>query len=111
MITLLETFRLLEALAGVAAFGVMTFRLVGRWPVLSDVSKWVVALLGIANATIGLTAARAALLDSPFNEIGLVGVIVNFATITVGLLWWRLIPSGNRDTDNPALGGSHANRS
>lgn len=92
----LEIFRLIESMFGVAAFGVMVFRLVGRWPLLSDLSKWVVALLAGANATIGLTAARAAHLNSPFNELGLIGLVVNIGTIIVGLLWWSIVPDEHK---------------
>ncbi len=89
--------RLGNALLGCAAFGLLVFRLVGRWPGMSWLSRSVVTLLAGAVLVLGLGSARAAQLNLPFNDLGWAALVVNVGAVLVGLVWQRwLDPTGHR---------------
>lgn len=86
-----ELFRVTSALFGISSFGILVFRLIGRWPLMSDLSRCVVLLLCMSTFTIGLGSARAHLISAPFNEFAIVGLVVNVGATVVGLIWHRLL--------------------
>jgi hypothetical protein len=92
-----DTLRLINTLTGCAAFGLLVYRLVGRWQGTSWLSRIVVALLAAAELVLGLGAARAAQIHATFNELAWAVLGVNVATCVVGIVWHRLLdPSGRR---------------
>lgn len=95
--TFVEWFRLVNALLGMAASGLLLYRLIGRWPLSSRLSKCLISLLALSCLTMGLNSARNAELHAPFNEVGVLAMVVNVGSIIVGLIWHRwLDPYGSR---------------
>ena len=95
--TFVEWLRLANAMLGVGAFALLTYRLVGRWPLMSWLSRTVTCLLAVAVLVMGLGAARAIQAHIEFNELAYLALIVNFSTVVVGVVWHRLLdPTGTR---------------
>lgn len=89
--------RATNTVLGCAAFGLITYRVVGRWPLMSRLSRCVVCLLALAVLVNGLGAARAAQLHAAFNELAYGAMLINFGVCAVGLVWQRwLDPTGER---------------
>lgn len=99
--TFVEWFRLASSLLGMVAFGLLLWRLIGRWPLSSRLSKCIISLLSVACLTLGLNSARNAEIHAPFNEIGILAAAVNACAVIVALFWHHLDPYGryrhNRD--------------
>jgi len=88
--TWVEWVRFANALLGLAAFGLLVWRLVGRWPLSDWLDRSVLIMLGSAVLVLSLGAARAAQLGVRFNELAWAALVVNVGTVVVGVLWHRL---------------------
>src|SRR4051812_24369516 len=92
--TFVEWFRLVNSLLGVVAFGLLLWRLIGRWPLSSRLTKCVVSLLAAACLTWGATSAGNAKIHAPFNEVGVMAGCVNGGVIIVAFFWPPQAPYG-----------------
>jgi hypothetical protein len=87
----LEIFRLIDCLTGAAAAGFLLWRLLGRWQIMDWIGRIVVTLLAMSVLVFGLGAARAAALDSPFNEFAVAGFLIQIAAVLTCIFWRRLL--------------------
>lgn len=88
--TVVEWIRLANGILGVLAFGLLTWRGVGRLHLSDWLDRSVLILLSLSVLVLGLGAARAAQIGAPFNELALAALAVNAGSVIVGLAWHRL---------------------
>lgn len=83
----LEWARFASAMIGLYAFGMLLYRLFSRADLTTPLMKTCVTLLAAFPLVVGAAAARAEQLDAPFNELALVGLLLNAVTAIVATIW------------------------
>lgn len=92
----LNDFRDFSASVGTIAFALLVWRLVGRWPFMSALSRIIVGLLTVLVFITALATARAAALGAPFNEVQYMLFAHYLVTIGTCLVWPRLLDRTGR---------------
>lgn len=87
----IEWIRFFTSMFGIVAFGLLVFRLMSRVDHMSFLSFMMTLLLSVSVLAFGLGSARAQMLSNRFNEIALLGLLVNVGATIVGLFWHRLM--------------------
>lgn len=86
-----------NALLTTVVFAGLLWRLIGRWPLSSWLSRCVLMLFAAIELIVALSTARAAALGAPFNEGQYAITVHSAATLLVIVAWPRLLdPTGRR---------------
>ena len=92
-----DDYRGLNVLLSAVAVGMLAWRFLGRMPLMSALSRWIVGLLGALLTLVALGTAYAARHDAPFNPVQYLLTVHYLLTIMVCAVWHRwLDPTGRR---------------